>query len=292
VLRFVSLGARWAFVASSFTPYLLVGAGVVLLGTVVARRWKLAAVAALAVAALAAGVLPRAFADAQPDARGPALTLASANLYYGQGDPHALVNLVRSRHVDVLSLQELTPEAVAALDVAGLAELLPHRVLQPDAGAAGTGIASRYPVHPRPSDPNSYHFQPAVSVAVPGTSAVELTAVHAVAPVGRIEPSAWSAELAALPAPAGRRTRILIGDFNATLDHPPLHAVLDTGYRDAADQVGEGLRTTWPADTPVMPVAAIDHVLVDAGTAVRSFDVFPLPGSDHRGVVTEIVLPR
>ncbi|MDQ3989728.1 MAG: endonuclease/exonuclease/phosphatase family protein, partial [Actinomycetota bacterium] len=80
--------------------------------------------------------------------------------------------------------------------------------------------------------------------------------------------------------------------FNATLDHPALRGVLDTGYRDAADQVGKGLRATWPTDTPIAPVAAIDHVLVDAGCAVRSFDVLPLPGSDHRALVAEIVLPR
>ena len=43
---------------------------------------------------------------------------------------------------------------------------------------------------------------------------------------------------------------------------------------------------------PIAPVAAIDHVLVDAGCAVPSFDVFPLPGSDHRALVAEIVLPQ
>jgi endonuclease/exonuclease/phosphatase family metal-dependent hydrolase len=127
---------------------------------------------------------------------------------------------------------------------------------------------------------------------MPGTAEIELTAVHIVAPVGRIEPSEWHAELAALPAAGvGRPTRILVGDFNATLDHQPLRAVLDTGYRDAADQAGKGLRATWPTDTPIAPVTAIDHVLVDTGCAVRSFDVLPLPGSDHRAVVAEIVLP-
>jgi len=293
LLRLVPVDARWTFAALSFTPYALAGSGALLLAAVATRRWVFCAAAALAVALLAAGVLPRALGDAQPDAAGPSLTVASANLYYGRADPHAILHLVRAHRVDILSLQELTPEAVAALDAAGLAELLPHRVFQPDARAAGTGIASRYPLQPRPSNPDSYHFQPAVVVAVPGAAETELTAVHIVAPVGRIEPSEWRAELAALPAAAvGRPTRVLVGDFNATLDHPALRGVLDTGYRDAADQAGKGLRATWPTDTPIAPVAAIDHVLVDAGCAVRSFDVLPLPGSDHRALVAEVVLPH
>ena len=35
--------------------------------------------------------------------------------------------------------------------------------------------------------------------------------------------------------------RILAGDFNATLDHPELRALLDRGYVDAADAAGAGL---------------------------------------------------
>ncbi len=294
VLRLVPVDARWAFAALSFTPYILAGAGALLLGAVAARRWRLCVAAALAVGLLAAGVVPRALADGQPTAAGPSLTVASANLYFGRADPRTVVDLVRAHRVDVLSLQELTPEAVTGLDEAGLAAVLPHRVFQPDARAAGTGVASRFPLRsPRPSNPDSYHFQPVVGIDVPGAAApIELTAVHVVAPVGRIELATWRAELAALPAADGRGTRILAGDFNATLDHPALRAVLDTGYRDAADAAGSGLRATWPTDTPLVPVAAIDHVLVDTGCAVRSFDVVPLPGSDHSGVVAEVVLPR
>lgn len=294
LLRLVpSINARWMFAALSFTPYALAGAGVLLLVSLATQRWMHCAAAALAVALLSAMVLPRALADAQPDASGPSLIIASANLYFGQADPSAVVDLVRTHRVDVLSLQELTPDAVAALDAAGLAALLPHRVFKPDARAAGTGVASRYPLQVRPSNPDSYHFQPVLGIEIPRAAEIELTAVHIVAPIGRIRPSEWRSELSALPAATrGPTTRILAGDFNATLDHQPLRALLDTGYRDAADAVGRGLRATWPTDTPVAPVAAIDHVLVDAGCAVHSFDVLPMPGSDHRAVIAEIVLPR
>ncbi|MGH3903170.1 MAG: endonuclease/exonuclease/phosphatase family protein [Pseudonocardiaceae bacterium] len=259
----------------------------------VTRRWRNCTVAALAVVVLGAGVLPRAFADAQPEVTGPALTVASSNLYYGRADARAVVDLVRSRHVDVLSLQELTPQAVAALDAAGLWQLLPHRVLRPEPRAAGSGLVSRYPLQERASTQlTSYHWQPAALVELPGTSEIEVVAVHTVAPVGRVPPSRWSAELAGLPRPLpGGATRILVGDFNATLDHRPLRALLGTGYRDAADVLGLGLHATWPTDTAITPVAAIDHVLVEQTCLVRSFETLPMPGADHRAVVAELVVP-
>ena len=232
LLRLVASGAsRWSFAALSVTPHALAGAGVVVLTALAARRWAHVAAAAAAVVVLGAAVLPRALPDSQPAAAGPSLVVAGADLYYGRADPRAVVDLVRTYDVDVLSLQELTPQAVDALDAAGLADLLPHRVLQPDDRAAGTGLASRYPLRSLVSNPDMYHFQPVARVDGPDAG-IEVVAVHVVAPVGRIDPAEWRAELAALPRPAPGR--ILVGDFNATLDHRPLRRLLDTGYRDAA----------------------------------------------------------
>lgn len=295
LLRVVGTDAgRWGFAALSFTPFALAGAVALLLLGLATRRWVSSAGAALAVVVLAGAVLPRAFADAQPRATGPALTVASTNLYYGRADARAVVDLVRSRHVDVLSVQELTPHAVDALGTAGLWTLLPHRILRPEPRAAGTGLASRYPVRERAStQTSSYHWQPAALVDVPAAPEFEVVAVHTVAPTGLVPPSRWRAELAGLPRPLpGPSLRVLAGDFNATLDHRPLRALLGTGYRDAADAVGEGLRTTWPAGSALPPVAAIDHVLVEPACRVRSFTTAALPGSDHSAVVAELVLPR
>ena len=294
LLRAVGTGAaRWTFAALSVTPYALAGAGVLVLVGLVTRRWGNCVVAALAVVVLGAGVLPRALADTQPQATGPALTVASSNLYFGQAEAHAVLDLVHSRQVDVLSLQELTPQAVAALDAAGLWQLLPYRVLRPEPRAAGSGLASRYPLQERAStQTTSYHWQPAAVVDLPGATETEVVAVHAVAPVGRVPPARWRAELSGLPKPLpGPATRLLVGDFNATLDHQPLRTLLNTGYRDAADVLGRGLRATWPTDTALAPVAAIDHVLVEPACQVRSFDTVAIPGTDHHAVVAALVLP-
>jgi endonuclease/exonuclease/phosphatase family metal-dependent hydrolase len=84
--------------------------------------------------------------------------------------------------------------------------------------------------------------------------------------------------------------RILAGDFNATLDHARLRRLIDTGYRDAADQLGEGLHPTFPIGQRMPPIT-LDHVLADRRVGIRSFVARRVPRSDHRAVRAELVLP-
>ena len=81
--------------------------------------------------------------------------------------------------------------------------------------------------------------------------------------------------------------RILLGDFNATLDHQALRDVLDRGYVDAADAVGKALTPTWPRQRLLPPTVTIDHVLVDERVRVSDVGIHELPGlgpsRGHRG---------
>jgi hypothetical protein len=61
------------------------------------------------------------------------------------------------------------------------------------------------------------------------------------------------------------------------------------GYRDAAAATGTGLKPTWPAD--LVPVATLDHVLVDTRIGVRTVSVHPVPDTDHRAVCAVLTLP-
>jgi endonuclease/exonuclease/phosphatase (EEP) superfamily protein YafD len=107
---------------------------------------------------------------------------------------------------------------------------------------------------------------------------------------GRV--GAWRDDLRSLPGAGRGPVRILAGDFNATLDHAELRRLLDTGYEDAADEVGAGLRATWPRRWRFPHPVAIDHVLADRRCGVRAFSVHAIPGTDHRAVFAELVLPR
>lgn len=282
---------RISFAVLALTPLVFASTLVLTVVQIVFRKVGPAVVTASVALILGCTIWPRALPGAQPHVAGQTLRVASANLYYGQVTATTVVNFVREREVDVLSVQELTPQAARDLREAGLHEVLPHRVVEPRPRAAGSGVYSRYRTREIGLTERSYHAQPSASVDLPGAVDLEVVAVHVVAPVGLVEAAEWADELAALPAPSDSGpARVLAGDFNATLDHAPMREVLSTGYRDAADETGRGLRGTWPTDTPLIPFAAIDHVLVDRRCSVRSFDVIALPGADHHAVLTEVVV--
>jgi endonuclease/exonuclease/phosphatase (EEP) superfamily protein YafD len=278
----------------AYTP-LAAAAAVLAVGVVALLRQRVATlVTAVLAAVLVVTVAPRALGGpSEPDGpAGPRLRVLTTNMHYGAGSPEALVALVRRTRPDVLSVQELTPGLARELDAAGLAELLPERVIDPRPRGPGIGLYATVPLT-RGSAPGRRRNPLAVASArIPGGPAVELVAVH-VTPPFRHQVAAWLGDIRAVPAatPSGP-VRILAGDFNATLDHAELRRLLDTGYEDAAADVGAGLRATWPRGRRFPPPVAIDHVLADRRCGVRAFSVHAIPGTDHRAVLAELVLPR
>lgn len=290
VIRLGGLERGWFLTQlMTFTPYAVVVAGAlaVLLGL---RRDRPPAVVALVTCvALACVVVPRAVpATGAPG--GTPLRVLTVNLF-ARADADAVVRLVREYDPDVFSALEITPEKVAELDAAGLAELMPHRVLQADEGPKGSGLYARHPLTALDGlfTPIG-HNMPAATVRLPGGASAQVVAVHPNPPLPR-KAAEWNAALAALPPASGDVPRVLAGDFNATLDHRALRDLLDRGYVDAADRAGEGLVPTWPNNRAVPPMITIDHVLVDERVAVDMVRVLDVPGTDHRGVVANLRLP-
>jgi endonuclease/exonuclease/phosphatase (EEP) superfamily protein YafD len=278
----------------AFTPYVAVWSLLPAALTLALRHWRPAGVAVLAAAALLACVLPRWIGSGSPPG-GPGIRVLTANLLAGAADPAALVAFVRGQRVDVLALQEFTPQAQVDLDRLGLADLLPHQQTNAVVGTAGSALYSRFPLRDGGVRRNEGGFTQAyATVLPPGAAPVLVESAHPMSPYALETLSWWRADLAGQRAAAPHGPlRVLAGDFNATLDHAPLRRLLDTGYRDAADTVGAGLIGTWgPYDGDLIPPVTIDHVLVDRRIGVRAVSVHRLPGSDHRPVLAELSLPR
>jgi endonuclease/exonuclease/phosphatase (EEP) superfamily protein YafD len=118
-----------------------------------------------------------------------------------------------------------------------------------------------------------------------------LYAVHTTAPMSRSKTARWHDELALIARwCAGPVAPIVAGDFNATLDHPPLRAALGR-CRSTAAGTGLGLTGTYPAGMPRWLGVQIDHVLVPADAATTHFDVLDVAGSDHRAVLARVRVP-
>jgi endonuclease/exonuclease/phosphatase (EEP) superfamily protein YafD len=295
VVRVASLDdfVNLAFVigAVTLTPYVVAAAFLLALVTFLFRRRVLAIIVLVMALSLGALLGPRYLSEEQPAASGERLRVMAANLYLGRADASAIVNLVRQQQIDVLTLPELTPTEVSALDSAGLAEVLPYRMFEDRPGGDGSGIAGKFPLRKITPMEETVLGQPSVVVDLPGRDDVELTAVHIQPPLYDEDVPTWRTELAGLPPATPRdRVRILAGDFNASFDHAPFRLLVDRGYADAAEETGKGLDHTW-SSLPTGPPLTIDHIVVDARCAISSYAVHDLPGSDHNAIVAEVVLP-
>ena len=282
--------------AMSFTPYAAATSVLPLAAAAAARSRTAGLMVAGSSAVLAGAVLVRRGRRppaAVPD--GPRIRIATVSLRRGLVPAEPVVELVRRFDVDVLSVQELTPRAEAGLRAAGIAGVLPwaHVIpARPGSMASASGaVWTRLPAEAAGAVPGVFE-QPTMRIAVPGSPAVEVTAVHTAPPA--TSPRSvrdWAGDLAALPAPDHDVLRVLAGDFNASLDHAALRAVLRRGWADAALRCGRGLTWTWRPLRFPWPRLTIDHVLVDPRISVASVHLERLRGSDHRALVVDLVLP-
>ncbi|WP_327151849.1 endonuclease/exonuclease/phosphatase family protein [Nocardia sp. NBC_01329] len=289
-LHFSHSSARLLVLAASGAPYLmgcaLVGAAAFAAG----RRWSGAGLALLVAAAGVWTQLPLYRSHAADDGR--AVTVMQANLLFDGADPRALVDEIRGRRVDLLTVDELTPAAIEALGRAGLDAILPHRYLSPGRTAAGTGIWSSYPLSETVEYDGYVLNQLSATATVPDIGPVTVYAFHPVPPVYGTR--VWADELLRLGeilerSPADRPV-IVGGDFNATYDHAQFRALLSGRFGDAAVQAGAGHLVTYPTDKRWPPLVGIDHILVAGGHA-EAVETIEVPGADHRALVARIRLP-
>jgi endonuclease/exonuclease/phosphatase family metal-dependent hydrolase len=285
---------RWPLVMEpAVVPYAALTAVVPIAAALVARRWLAATLAAAALVAMVGAVAPRAFGSPDP-VRGPLVRVMTANLREGHADPASVLALARDQRVDVLAIEEVTPRELDRLIAAGLSALLPYSSANPVlVGPSGTALFSRYPLtdagrHPLPD----YFVETSATVRVPGAVPVSVNVIHYCAPVDPEQTACWNAGVHSIPpaTPQGP-VRLLMGDFNMTLDFPDLRKVIATGYRDAADTLGEGLVPTWPYLDSPLPKVTIDHVLADRRIGIDSLSVHPIANSDHRSLVAALNFP-
>jgi len=265
-----------------------------MLVVLVRRRWWPVALAVWVVAAVALGaVVPRGIAGPVPGP-GRTLTLLSFNVYDGHADVPTLARIIHTARPDVVVLPEageryrqlLMPQ-VAPLgyrswstepldgeDVNGIVVL----------AAPWLGAVTAEPLR---LDTKFRWMQ----VSGGALGAVRVVAVHAAAPVPGLMRD-WTSELGMLQrwcAPR-RGSNVVIGDVNATLDHRPLRSGI-TGCTDAAADRGQGLMATWPSAWPRWFGVQIDHVFTAGGLRPVSLQVLDIPGSDHRALLTRVVVP-
>jgi endonuclease/exonuclease/phosphatase family metal-dependent hydrolase len=219
------------------------------------------------------------------------LRLLTINARGGAADPTALLRMLQSHKVDVLAVQELTPQMVSRLEAAGLAQLLPFSHLDPRPGSPGVGLWARWPLAPLPPVPGLTAAAPRARIDPSGGRPVTLTAVHPLAPM-RGHADIWQQELALIrqTLTTSDEPQVAAGDFNASRDHRPFRDLLAAGFRDCADSSHSRSWPgfTWPTAGGMLPIMRLDHVLVSRTATVRMTRAIRVPDTDHHGVLAAI----
>ena len=285
-------------VGATFVPLVAV-VGLIL--AILSRRAMLAIVAAfLATATLV--IQASWYFVPHPVDLGPHadIRVLSSNLRYGRADPTEFVGLATA-NADVITVAELTPEAVIRFTEAGIGDAFPFSLLLPGPGAGGIGLWSRYPLTPLSTPRHRGVSMPAARLQIPGIQYdTVLASAHIMSPVSdRVNTvEDWSngmagarAQLDNFAQAAGPGPVIVGGDYNSTPDMRQFRDLLTDGYRDAVEQTGSGFAPTFPADTWFPPAITIDHVLTRNAvpSSIRTVDI---PGSDHRSLLVTVAVPR
>ncbi len=229
---------------------------------------------------------------------GRALRILSANLWNGRADGEAFANIVTALAVDVVAVQELSPEQAEALSAA-----LPHGEFEPDRTHTGMGIAMARPGEffrvPMPCrDTRGVRLHARDWPCINGS--IEILNVHIMAPhVLHHRPGPFVTRTAQVRAleefiQGGSQAQLAaVGDFNSTPMWPAYRRIashLSDAAVLAAERSGRSPSPTWGPWVSAPRLLRIDHGFV-RGCEVEQFQVIDIPKSDHSAVVMDISSP-
>ncbi len=292
LLRQVEVGNPRVVVWVAGTPFVLFAGLAAIVLFLVARAWAGVSISGVLTAILALTQAPLFIGSSPPPGPTTTLNVMTLNMRYGSADPDEIVDLVRTRDVDILTLEELTPGAERGLLRAGLDEVLPHSVATASALTDGNGLWSRYPLQPLPAPPGFRHPPVAATMDVDGHD-VFVAAVHPLSPYPS-NADVWVEELDALRDWLGTvdGRAVIGGDFNSTIDHRGFRDILSSGYHDAVEQSGAGFLPTYPANRRRIPLLiGIDHVISRGGIVATDVARVDVGGTDHATLIATLAVP-
>lgn len=289
-LHFYPSRGQVALYLTSGVAFAIIPAVVAVLVFASLRRWIMLAVAVITTGVLVYTQIPLLIAADAPD--GEEFTVVSANLLFGGADPAALEALVAEVDPEVVSLQEVTPEAYERLRSGELGRRLPHEFAVPGPTAVGTALFSKQPLSATRTVPGTVLHNLAARTDLPGAASAHVLAVHPAAPLWN-KRNDWAADmdtLAAYFASLAPGPVIALGDYNSTWNHAKYRRLLTNGLVDGADVAGAGFKPTFPTDSRIgnRPLVAIDRIVM-RGFVATAMETRHLPGSDHRSLVVTLV---
>jgi vancomycin resistance protein VanJ len=302
-------GIWWLDLANIFALYLFIPLLLIVPIAWLVPTRRLRGVAVLAVAAFFGLFGPRLIPPAVQRTGGAPLRVATFNLHYSidQAQLADIFTTIRSEHLDVVALQELSVPAAAAIQQNLLGDY-PYQALVPSATSyTGMGVISHYALEVlRPTQQipgqlvlvrmgNTDVSLINVSLTKPEIKQRYLPVVGWVRGLGGYRINKRSREIERL-LPAIDQLRgplIVAGDFNLS-DREPDYAQFAARFHDAYRETNWGFGHTFPNSmrlgvaTIPFPLIRVDYIWSAGGVVPAATRVVCGTGSDHCMVIAEV----
>lgn len=288
-------------VVDALTVVAYLPAWVVAVGALVFRRWWLAGAALVVVGAQLAFVAPELMAASPVPAwarHATTIRVFDANIDKSLTFHTGYVRAIEADRPDVITMQEFSPPAYAAMKASGVLRPYGWQCVYPGYGAAGFLLASRWPLsgcqlHDVRWSGGVMPYMVTATLATPA-GPVAVRVVHTMAPF----PTYWHEWahvlrlVAASVRASGTDHMLMAGDFNATWDNRGFFALVHDGLTDGAAARGQALAMTWPDGAVVPAFVRIDHVLTGRNMVVTAIAAHSGTGidSDHRYLTVTVAV--
>lgn len=283
----LGLGGSWWWLADLGNHFrvhaLIAGSGLAAAGLAIgARRWALVAIG------IAVGngllVMPAWIGDGRM-AGDHAVRIMTFNVHTANLDTAALVRCLRAGDPEVAVLLEVDARWVQALET--LADRYPTRIHDAREDNFGISLLTRVPLAGSRVEYLAGGV-PSIIARLAGHRGLTVIGTHPLPPLNPEYAADRDRQLVRLAELAARQAGAVVvcGDLNITPWSPHFRSLLRAG-RLHDGRRGRGVLTTWPQQPWFLRIP-IDHVLVGEAVAVRSLELTPWCGSDHRGMVAEI----
>jgi len=218
------------------------------------------------------------------------LRLMSANLLMVNTQTVAMVKEIQRTHPDILLVQELAPQWSTAFATAPMQAMFPFRREVVRRDSFGIGVYSRSPIHVTVFEMQGLP-QMKVDLVAKGQR-LRFYNLHTLPPRTTAYTPIWKSMMQNLHNRLQKESGplLVVGDLNATRHAYGYQRLISLGLRDAHQERGRGLATTWPNGIFPLPPIRLDHVLVSRELAVTQISEGRGTGSDHRPVIADVAL--
>lgn len=272
----------------------------ILLGVLSRQRWSWIWIAPFVTNLVILGLLFIPPVPANTPVSDTTLRLLHGNVDRGNSNPAQMIQYLDAQTVDVMLIQEVTPEWFARLQ----SDLQHYTVVAAEPRSNSHGSALLLPVNPV----HALTVQSTQIIYLPETSdrplleatlsygdrRLKLLSLHVTRPRNSSTTASQYREFQAVAEWSQQQLQqgqdvLIMGDFNSTPWSSQFRAFVEQAQL-INSQRGFGLQPTWPAGFPPLLQIPIDHCLHSPSWITVHREIGPALGSDHLPLTVELAL--